>query len=482
MFNFRIITRFISLALITEGFFMLLSAIVSFILKESVATSLLFSSIITLIAGILVYSPLRFEEKITGSKEGYIIVAGIWLTLSLFGTLPYLFTGSVKCFTDAFFESVSGFTTTGASIFEDPGKLPEGLILWRSSTQWIGGIGFILISLSVLPVVKAVNIQLTMIDFTGQTSDKLNPRTGQTFKILISVYVILTLTEALMLIAGGVSIIDAVSISFSTLSTGGFSPVKNSLADFGSPYILAVITIFMFLAGTNLTLVYFGYQKNFKKITGNHEFRFYTILCLFFLVIISFTLLFRGIYPAGKALAEGAFQTVSTITTTGFYNADYNSWGGLMILIIFMLMFTGGTSGSASGSLKMLRVLLAAINTRHEMKRLIHPSAVIPIRLDGKVIPKELIYNLLVFTTLYFVVICISAIVVSFMGYDLITSFSTSAAMLGNIGPAPGSFGPFSTFASLPVAGKWFFSFIMLLGRLEILTVLILFTGSFYRR
>jgi trk system potassium uptake protein TrkH len=321
-----------------------------------------------------------------------------------------------------------------------------------------------------------------MTDFTGQSGEKLNPRTGETFKMLITIYILLTLAETLMLILGGVKIFDAVCISLSTLSTGGFSPENNSLAVFGSPYILVVITVFMFLAGTNLSLVYFGYKINFKKISGNSEFRFYAILSLIFLGILSLTLWLKDIFPLGISLIQGSFQTVSIITTTGFYSTDYNLWGGFLILIIFILMFTGGTSGSASGSLKMIRVLLAAKNTRHEMKRLIHPNAVIPVRLDDKIIPQSLIYNLMVFITLYFVIMCISAIVISFMGYDLITAFSTSAALLGNTGPSPGSFGPFSTFALLPAGGKWFFSFLMLLGRMEILSVLVLFTRSFYRR
>ncbi len=482
MVNFRIILRVISLALVIEGLFMLLSAAVSFFLTEPAATSLLFSAIITLVAGILVFTPLRNDEKISGYKEGYIITVGIWLTLSLFGTLPFLFTGSLRSFCDAFFESVSGFTTTGATIIDDLTSLPKGLILWRSLTQWLGGIGFILISLSVLPVLRTVNIQLTITDFTGQSGDKLNPRTGETFKMLVTVYFLLTLAETLMLVIGGVKIFDAVCISLSTLSTGGFSPGNNSLAGFGSPYVLLVITIFMFIAGTNLTLVYFGYKLNYKKISGNAEFRFYSILTIIFLVIMFLVLWLKDIFPFGKSLIQGAFQTVSIITTTGFYSADYNLWGGFLILIIFMLMFSGGTSGSASGSLKIIRVLLAAINTRHEMKRVIHPNAVIPVRLDDKVIPQSLIYNLLVFITLYFVIICVSAIVISFMGYDIITSFSTSAAILGNTGPAPGSFGPFSTFASMPAGGKWFLSFLMILGRLEILSILVLFTRSFYRR
>lgn len=482
MVNFRIIARVLSLALITEGLFMFLSAVLSFILKEPAGTSLLFSAIITLVSGILVFSPLRADEKLSGYKEGYIITVGIWLILSLFGTLPYLLTGSVKNFCDAFFESMSGFTTTGATILSDIESLPHGLVLWRSLTQWLGGIGFILISLSVLPVLKSINIQLTITDFSGQAADKLNPRTGETFRMLITVYTILTFAEALILIIGGVNIFDAFCISFSTLSTGGFSPVNNSLTGYESTFILATITIFMFMAGTNLSLVYFGYKLNFRKISGNNEFRFYVILCLISGIIMSFVLWFKDIFPSGKAVVQGLFQAVSTITTTGFYNADYNLWGGFLILIIFILMFSGGTSGSASGSLKTIRLFLAFLNTRLEMKRLIHPNAIIPVKLDGKIIRPGLIYNLLVFITLYFIILCISAVIMSFIGYDIITAFSTSAAILANTGPAPGSFGPFSTFATLPAGGKWFLSFIMLLGRLEILSVLIMFTRSFYRR
>ena len=482
MVNFRIITRAISIALIAEGFFMLSCSAVSFILKESVAGSLLLSSIITLVSGILVFSPLRYEEKLSGYKEGYIIIAGIWLSLSLLGTLPWMLSGTTESFTDAFFESMSGFTTTGASILTDPGILPKGLVLWRSLSQWIGGLGFILISLSVLPVVKSINIQLTISDFAAQASGRIHPRTGETFKMLISVYVILTLAETVMLIAGGLNIFDALCISFSTLSTGGFSPFRDSLAGTGSPYILGVITIFMFLAGTNLSLIYFAYKRDFRKISSGNEFRLYVILCLVFILTVFLGLRVKNIYPAGKSLILGAFQAVSTISTTGFYHADYNLWGGFLTLIIFFLMFTGGTSGSAGGSLKIIRILVAGINAGNEMKRLVHPEALVPVRVDGKVIPGGLVYNLLVFIILYLMVVCVSAFAVSLMGYDLVTAFSTSAAMLGNIGPAPGTFGPGSTYSALPAGGKWFFSFIMLLGRLEILSVLVLFTGNFYKK
>jgi trk system potassium uptake protein TrkH len=480
MINFRIIARVFSLVLIIEGLFMLLSAAVSVLYDEPL--SLLFSGIITIVTGILVFTPLRNMDKVYGNKESYIIITGIWLVLGFFGTIPYLLTGSIKSFGDAFFESMSGFTTTGATILKDIESLPHGLLFWRSLTQWLGGIFFIVISLSILQVVKTINIQLPITDFTGQSTDKIHPKIQEAGKRLIILYTLLTFGEAIMLISGGMNVFDAVCHSFSTLSTGGFSTRNNGIAAFGSPYIMIVMIIFMFLAGTNMTMVYFTLKRNFRKITGNNEFIFYIITCLGFALLGSFILAKQIGLPAGKAILESTFQAISFITTTGFYHTDYTLWGGFMILILFIMMFTGGMSGSASSGLKIIRLLLITKNARHEMRRMIHPSAFIPVRLDKKIIPQPIINNLLVFITLYFLVLCFGALGTSVMGYDIITSFSTSAAMLGNIGPGLGTLGPFTGYADVPIAGKWFFSFLMLTGRLELISVLVFFTGSFYRR
>jgi trk system potassium uptake protein TrkH len=480
MVNFRIIARVFSLVLIIEGLFMLLPAAVAFLYGES--TSILFSGIITIVIGVLVFTPLRNEEKLTGNKEGYIIVVGIWLILSLFGTLPYILSGTIRNFGNAFFESMSGFTTTGATILTDIESNSHSILFWRSLTQWIGGAGFIIISMSVLQVVRTINIQLTITDFTGQPTGKIHPKISETGKRLITIYILLTLAEALMLMIGGMSIYDAVCHSFTTMSTGGFSTHNSGIASFGSPYILVILTIFMFLAGTNMAIVYFGLKGNFKKITGNSEFIFYIITCLVFIVTVSFFLFLKSGHHFGKALLDGSFHVISIITTSGFYYIDFSLYGGFLILIIFILMFTGGMSGSASGSLKIIRLLLITKNSRHEMRRMIHPNAFIPVRLDHKIIPQSIVFNLLVFITLYFLVICFSSLVISLMGYDIVTSFSTSASLLGNIGPALGSFGPFTNYAAVPAAGKLFFSFLMMLGRLELLSVLVLLTGSFYRR
>src|SRR5664279_199557 len=480
MINFRIIARAFSLLLIVEGLFMLVSAGVAFIYHEHTVTSFCYSALITIVTGVLVFTPLRNEEKIFGNKEGYIIVTGIWVIFSVFGTLPFLFSGSITSFGDAFFESMSGFTTTGATILSNIESMPHGILFWRSITQWLGGLGIIFISLSVFPALKSSNIQIAATEFAGQPTDKIHPRIKDAAKRLVAIYFFLTLTEVILLVGGGMPVFDAVCHSFSTLSTGGFSTRNNGIAAFSTPYIMIVITIFMFIAGINMTLIYFSLKGNFKKISGNNEFVFYSIICFIFVMLVSFILYFKSGFSYGKALLDSSFHVISIITTTGFYTKDHNLWGNIIIIIFFILMFTGGMAGSTSGGIKIVRLLLITKNNRQELKRLIHPSAFIPVRLDKRIIHQSTIYNLLVFITLYFFVVCIGAFIVSFMGYDIITSFSTSASMLGNIGPGLGTFGPFTNYSALPMAGKWFLSVLMLLGRLELITVMILFSKSFY--
>jgi len=482
MINFRIIARVFSLLLIFEGIFMLLSACVSFIYHEHAMSSFLYSALITMVTGVIVFTPLRNEEKVYGNREGYIIVTGIWLIFSLFATLPFLLSGSISSFGDAFFESMSGVTTTGATILTNVESMQHGILFWRSITQWLGGIGIIFISLSVLPVAKSINIQLAATEFSGQATDKIHPRIKDAAKRLIIIYFLITTAEVIFLIIGGMPVFDAVCHSFSTLSTGGFSTRNEGIAAFGSPYIKIVITVFMFIAGTNMTLIYFGLKGNFKKIFGNNEFLFYSFICFAFVLLGSTVLHFKVGMSYGKAILEGAFNIISIITTTGFYTQNYNLWGNIMIIIVFILMFTGGMAGSTSGGIKAIRLLLITKNSRQELKRIIHPNAFIPVRCDKHIIPQSTIYNLLVFITLYFIFLCLGTFVISIMGYDMITSFSTSASMLGNIGPGIGTFGPFTNYASVPMAGKWFLAGLMLLGRLEILTILILFTRNFYRR
>jgi len=482
MINIRIIARAFSQVLIIEGFFMLISAGVSRIYGEQAASSFLYSAIITLLTGILVFTPLRHEEKVYGTREGYVIITFIWLLFSAFGSLPYLFSSSAGSFTDAFFESISGFTTTGATIFTDIESLPKGILFWRSLTQWLGGIAIISLSFYVLPVTRNLNIQLTTTEFSGQMTDKIHPKMIETTKRLISIYIILTIAEALLLLIGRMPLFDAICHSLSTLSTGGFSTRNYGISAFPSPYIRAVITIFMFLAGTNLALIYFAIKGNFRKIIRNNEFVLYTILAAGFSLIIAILLTSGPGVTVSGALSDGFFNAISILSTTGFYTSNFGQWGNLAVLIIFILMFPGGMAGSASGGIKIIRLMIVTKNARNESGRLIHPHAYLPVRIDQKRVPQNIVYNLLIFIILYFLTLCAGTLIISFLDYDVITSFSTTASMLGNIGPGLGSFGPFTTYSAMPSTGKWILCGLMLLGRLELLTVIVLFTRSFYKR
>jgi trk system potassium uptake protein TrkH len=461
---------------------MLLAGAVSWIYNEPSASSFLFSALITLITGILVFTPLRNEEKVYGTREGFIINTCIWILFSAFGSLPFLFSSSAGNFTDAFFESISGFTTTGATIFTDIESLPHGILLWRSLTQWLGGIAIIMLSFYVVPVIKSLNIQLSTTEFSGHMTDKINPKLVETTKRLVSIYILLTLAEAILLIIGKMPFFDAICHSLSTLSTGGFSTRNNGIAAFSSPYIKAVITLFMFFAGMNPALFYFSVKRNFRKVFHNNEFVLYAILVSGFSLLVASLLFFTKRVPLSAALSDGFFHTISVITTTGFYTENFSQWGNFLTIIIFILMFTGGMAGSASGGIKIIRLMIIAKNNRNEPKRLIHPYAYLPVSIDQKKVPQNIVYNLLIFIILYFISICTGTILISFLDYDVITSFSTTASMLGNIGPGLGTFSPFANYADMPTTGKWILCTLMLLGRLELLTVIVLFTRSFYRR
>ena len=352
---------------------MFLSAVVSLLYGEPAARIIL-SAIITLVTGILVFTPLRDTERLFGNKEGYIIITGAWILAVLFGTLPYLFTGAAPNFSDAFFESMSGFTTTGATVFADVESIPKGILFWRSLTQWLGGAGFILISLSVLPVMKTVNIQLSLPEFSGQPSDKIHPKIKETAKRLIFIYTALTLSEVVVLSIAGMSFFDAFCHSLSTMSTGGFSTRNDGIASFGSPAIMIVLMLFMFLAGTNMTIVYFALKRNFKKVTGNAEFLFYLLVCALFIAGSTLALWLTDGLSLGESVMHGSFQVISIISTTGYYSTDYTLWSPVLLLLLFVLMFTGGSSGSASSSLKVVRLLLLTKNARHEMRRMHSPQ------------------------------------------------------------------------------------------------------------
>ena len=443
---------------------------------------LLLSAIFTSATGLLMYFIVGKDvKKSIGKREGYIIVSSAWVIISIFGAIPFVLSGAISNYTDAFFETISGFTTTGATILNDIESMPKGLLFWRSMTHWIGGMGIIVLSIAILPFLGIGGMQLFMAEVPGPTPDKLHPRITATAKRLWGIYVMLTIAETGLLMFGGMNLFDGLCHAFGTMATGGFSTKNTSIIGF-SPYIQYVITIFMILAGTNFTLHYFALHGKLKDIWKNEEYRYYISAIVVTTVIITLSLaLIEHTHPE-KAFRDSIFTVVSIITTTGFVTADYLYWPGALWFIIFLLMFVGGSAGSTGGGIKVARQLLLFKNSLLELKRLLHPQAVLPVRMNGRPVSQDIIFNVLAFFLIYIIIFALGTFVMSLMGLDFETAIGATAATIGNIGPGIGSVGPMDNYANIPVFGKWFLSFLMLLGRLELFTVLILFSPAFWKR
>lgn len=482
MVNFKLIIRFLGFLLLIEGFFILFCIPVSLIYKERLLIPLGISGLLSIIPGGLAILATRTADQNLSTRDGFLIVTIGWILFSLVGSLPFILTGAIPSYTNALFETVSGFTTTGASILDNIEALPHSMLFWRSLIQWLGGMGIIVMSLAIFPLLGIGGIQLFDAEAPGPSVDKLHPRIKETAQRLWIIYVIFTVAEAILLLAGGMNLFDSICHSFTTMATGGYSTKQLSIAYWDSPYIHYVITFFMFLAGVNFTLSYFALHLNFKKVIQNEEFRFY----LGFVVAISFiagiVLRITQYQTLEESFRHGAFQVVSILTTTGYITADYVQWIPFLNVILLILMFVGGSAGSTAGSIKVVRVQLFLKNSLVELKRLIHPNAVIPVKFNRNAVPQELLNNVFAFISFYLFATVVGVIVMSALGYDVGSSFGAIATSLGNIGPGIGAFGPVENFNHVPDFGKWFLSFYMIIGRLELFTVLILFSPGFWRK
>ncbi|MFO7828202.1 MAG: TrkH family potassium uptake protein [Bacteroidales bacterium] len=470
------------LLLIIEGVFLTFSFLVSLYYNQYDKIGLATTALICFFIGITIRLFTKNAKKNIGKRDGYIIVSLVWIVFSLFGALPFVISGAIPSYTDAFFETISGFTTTGASILNDIESMPKGLLFWRSLTQWLGGMGIIVLSLAILPVFGIGGMQLFVAEVPGPTPDKLHPRIKETAKRLWIIYIGFTFAETILLKIGGMTWFDAINHSFTTMATGGYSTKQASIAHFQSPFIHYVIIFFMFLAGTNFTLSYYALHFKFSKVFKNEEFRYYLGFIIIYTLFIAGALWYIEGYRAEESFRDALFQVVSIITTTGYATADYMLWVPFITVMIFSLMFFGGSAGSTGGSMKIMRVMLLLKNSYLELKRIIHPNAIIPVRINKKSVPQQIITNVLAFVVIYMLISIVSSIVISGLGYDLDTSVGAVAATIGNIGPGIGLVGPVENYAHFPVFGKWFLSFLMLIGRLELFTVLILFSPAFWKK
>ncbi|MBN2637509.1 MAG: TrkH family potassium uptake protein [Bacteroidales bacterium] len=481
MINIKMVVKVMGFLLMIESVFMIMSVIFAFYYHES-PVPIALSAAITFVSGIILWvTSLQKAPKNIGKREGFLIVTLTWLVSSLFGALPYLFSGAIPSFTNAFFETMSGFTTTGASVLKDIEALPKNILFWRSMTHWMGGMGIIVLTVAILPFLGVGGMQLFVAEMPGITPDKLHPRVTATAQRFWGIYVILTAAEILLLWLGGsMNFFDAINHSFATMATGGFSTKNNSIVGF-TPYDQYVIILFMVLAGTNFTLHYFAMHGYIKKVFKNEELRVYFLIIVIFTLGITMGLVHFSPESIEPAFRDSLFTVTSILTTTGFVTANYLLWPAHLWLMIFGLMFVGGMAGSTGGGVKIIRHILLFKNSRLELKRSLHPNALIPVKYDGKNVSQQIIFNVMAFFLLYVSVFAVGTFLLTLLGLDLPTSMGASIASLGNIGPGIGSVGPVDNYAFLPDMAKWILSVLMLLGRLELFTVLVVFSPSFWK-
>lgn len=492
--NHQMILYIMGMLLLCNAGFMILAAGVGGYYEDGSTVPLVTASFITLIAGGILMGLNRGRYGQLKKRDGYVIVTFGWIVMTLSGTLPYVLSGTIPDFTNAFFETMSGYSTTGASILNNIEVLPQGILFWRSLTHWIGGMGIIVLAIAILPLLGIGGMQLFVAEAPGVNTDKLKPRITDTAKRLWYIYVGLTIAQALLLQFAGMGLFDAVNHALSTMASGGFSTKNQSVSYWNdNPMIQYIIIFFMFLAGTNFVLLYHVFKGNLKKVWGNLEFRWYSWFTIFFALLVGWVVYFRAdlslsslnhpmVYgELESAFRHGLFQVVAVITTTGFTTADYELWPPFLMVLIFGLFFLGGSSGSTAGGVKVMRHVILIRNSVMEFKRALHPNAVLPVRYNGKAIGNEIVFTVLGFFILYMLSFIIGAVVLGMMGVDMATAIGGSAASLGNVGPAFGNLGPIDSFDVLPSGAKWWMSFLMLIGRLELFTVLILFTPFFWR-
>jgi len=420
------------------------------------------------------------KEKKIGKREGYLVVAFGWLSMALASTLPYMFSGTTTVFADAIFESVSGLTTTGATIFTDIESIAPSVLFWRSLTQWIGGMGIIVLTIAIFPLLGIGGVELFTAEAPGPTKDKISPRIQVTAKRLWMIYVGLTAMLFFVLWAAGMSGFDSINHAFTAMATGGFSTKNASIAAFPARFHYILI-FFMFLAGTNFTVTYYALTRKFKKVLLNEEFAFYLLMVGIFTSIFTFNIFFKTENGFEQSFRDGLFQVISLMTTTGFVTADYTGWTPGLTMLSFFLLFVGASAGSTAGGVKLIRNLVFLKHIWFEFKRILHPRAFIRVKINKEVVPEKVIANILVFLMVYLSWFFLGAVVMTILGLDFDSSLGAAATCLGNVGPGIGNLGPMDNFSEIPILAKYFLPFLMLLGRLELFSILILFAPHFWK-
>lgn len=482
MINFKTIIRIIGILLLLETTMFLVCSGVSFYYRESDMLDFWKAGGITAGVGLLLAFLGKGGERQLTRRDGYVLVSFAWVAFSLFGMLPFYIGGYIPDITNAFFETMSGFSSTGATILNNIESLPHGILFWRSMTQWIGGLGIIMFTIAVLPIFGISGLQVFAAEASGPTHDKVHPRIGITAKWIWSIYAGITALLVGLLMLGGMDWFDSICHAFATTGTGGFSTKQASVAHYSSPYIEYVISIFMFISGINFTLLLLFVNRKFKKFISNAELKFYFGSVILFTAIIALVLYYTSRMGMEESFRKSLFQVISLQTSTGFATDDYMKWTPVLWGLFTIIMLMGACAGSTTGGLKCIRMVILTKVSRNEFKHILHPNAVLPIRINKQVIPPSIVSTVLAFCFIYLIIIIVSTLLMMAMGVGTAESLGCVISSIGNMGPGLGETGPAYSWNVLPDAAKWLLSFLMLLGRLELFTVLLLFTPDFWKR
>ena len=484
LINIAQLLRIIGLLMIFEAFFLIIPTLTCVYYGEKDWIPFGGTTILTAVIGILMLSRIRPRTGHMSKRDGFLLTALVWIVFSIFGMLPFLTCSTPLSISDAFFESMSGFTTTGASVLDNVSGMSHGILLWRAMMQWIGGMGIILFTLAVVPMLNhSGGMQMFNAEVTGITHDKIRPRISQTAKSLWTVYLTLTVILVLLLWAGPMDFFDSICHAFGAISTGGFSTESFGIVAYHSDYVKIVLTIFMFIGGVNFALIYKTVSGNTRAIRHNDVLRAYVMTIAIFYVLFAITIISRGQCNSWQDITiNPIFQIISTITSTGYSSVNYEAWGPFVLALMFVLMFTGACAGSTSGGAKIDRMLYLIKNCRNEIYRCIHPNAILSVRINGKVINPDIVSKVIAFLCIYMLLIVAGGLTLSALDVPLIDSFFSAFSCISNTGLGAGVTGYGSSYEILPDAAKWVLSLMMLIGRLEIFTVLLLFTRVFWRK
>lgn len=483
MINWKMISKIMGFLLFIEAGFLSLCTALSIFYKEPDMTAFILSTLIIIAVGIpLSYAGKNAERKLS-RKDGYVVVTFAWIIFSIFGMLPYYISGYIPNLTNAFFETMSGFSTTGASILDDIEALPHALLFWRSMTQWIGGMGIVIFTIAVLPIFGVGGIQLFAAEATGPKFDKITPRIDVTAKWIWGIYIVLTITETLLLMLGGLSLFDSVCHAMSTTATGGFSTKQDSIAAFHSPYVEYVITIFMFLSGINFSLLYLLFLKgSLKRLLDDTEVRWYVKTVLMFTTVITIGLLLSSPMGLEEAFRKSSFLVVSLQTTCGYVTDDYMLWAPPLWMLTTIITYCGACAGSTSGGTKCIRAVIVARIAKNEFMHILHPNAVLPVKVNGHSVSSTTKSTVLAFFVVFALLVFLGWFVMMIIGLNFDDAYSVVISSLANVGPGIGMCGPAFSWNALPDAAKWLSIVYMLIGRLELFTVLLLLSPTFWKK